>query len=108
VFEFYRSINIYVYNKKEMGNYNSKPKINQWEVLLNSSYSNVIDIKDKSLMLGCWDYYPAKNHEYYNGKRFCKISRSHYRWYDDGWIWGRNFNQQSYDILDDYPKEISF
>ena len=91
-----------------MGNYNSKFVLNEWGILLDSSCSNINNIKDKSLRLGCWDYYPAKNHEYYNGKRFCKISRKHYRYYDDGWIWGRTFNQNSYDNLDDYPKELSF
>ena len=52
-----------------------------------------------------WEGYPAKNYDYYAGKRICKISRSLYPNYTRGYLWGyyisNNQDDSTYDDSDD-------
>ena len=66
-----------------MGNYISKDDL---RILEDSSYYHFPYVKE--LKLSAWYGYNAKNFDYYNGNRFCKISRRHYPEYTPGKIWG--------------------
>jgi hypothetical protein len=43
---------------------------------------------DRLLKMSEWDYVPAKNFDYYAGKRFTKISRRFYPEYTRGYLYG--------------------
>lgn len=43
---------------------------------------------NSQLKLSAWSGHNAKNFDYYNGNRFCKISRRHYPEYTRGIVWG--------------------
>lgn len=70
-----------------MGAYISKEDLN---ILEDSSYYHFP--YSKELELSAWFGYNAKNFDYYNGNRFCKISRRHYPEYTPGKIWGYWYN----------------
>jgi len=89
-----------------MGNHNSKFILEKWGELEDSSVSNIGFSKEHNI--SAWDYFPAKNMDYYNGKRFFKISRGNYRYYDQGYLYGYNYNETKFLEIDDYPLEKSF
>jgi hypothetical protein len=82
-----------------MGAYLSKEDLE----LIDSSYYNFPYNKD--LKMSCWEKYNAKNFNYYNGKRFFKISRKHYSCYTRGLIYGYYYNGDGY-VSDDEIEEI--
>ena len=78
-----------------MGQYLTKEDI---ELIDSSSYFFPYS---KELKLSCWGSYNSKNFDYYNGKRFFKISRRHYRDYQRGYIYGYYYNGEGYVSEDD-------
>jgi hypothetical protein len=82
-----------------MGAYLSKEELE----LIDSSYYNFPYNKD--LKMSCWEKYNSKNFDYYNGKRFFKISRKHYSYYTRGLIYGYYYNGDGY-VSDDEIEEI--
>ena len=70
-----------------MGNYISRDDL---RILEDSSYYHFPYNND--LKLSAWFGYNAKNFDYYNGNRFCKISRRHYPEYTRGVVWGYWYN----------------
>jgi len=70
-----------------MGQYISRDDL---RILEDSSYYHFP--YNKSLELSAWYGYNAKNFDYYNGNRFCKISRKHYPEYTRGYLFGYWYN----------------
>lgn len=66
-----------------MGQYISKEDL---KILEDSSYYSFP--YNSQLELSGWTGHNAKNFDYYNGNRFCKISRRHYSDYTRGYLWG--------------------
>ncbi len=67
-----------------MGNYFSREEERILEECKYYQYPYVKDLK-----LSVWGgYYMDKNFDYYNGKRFTKVSRSLYPYYNRGLIYG--------------------
>ena len=64
-----------------MGNRVSKRSIDETSETRNFSHE---------LGISQWEPAPAKNADYYLGNRFFKISRSHYPYYERGYLWGYN------------------
>jgi len=82
-----------------MGNYFTKEEL----YLIDSSYYHMPRPKD--LQLSRWSSYNAKNFDYYNGKRFFKISRKNYRDYQRGYVYGYYYNGDGYVEDDDDDEE---
>ena len=78
-----------------MGNYFTKEELD----LIDSSVYHMPYSKD--LQISCWEKYNAKNFDYYNGKRFFKISRKNYRDYQVGFVFGYYYNGENYVSDDD-------
>lgn len=66
-----------------MGQYISKDDL---RILEDSSYYSFP--YNSQLKLSAWSGHNSKNFDYYNGNRFCKISRRHYPEYTRGYIYG--------------------
>ena len=81
-----------------MGNYFTKEELD----LIDSSYYYMP--YSKELQLSCWSSYNAKNYDYYNGKRFFKVSRKYYSDYSRGIIFGYYYNGDGY-VSEDYDEE---
>jgi len=81
-----------------MGNYLSRED----QELIDSSIYHFPYSKD--LKLSCWSTYNSKNFDYYNGKRFFKISRKNYRDYSRGYVFGYYYNGDGY-VSEDYDEE---
>jgi len=47
-----------------------------------------------------WTSYPPKNIDYYEGKRFTKISRGYYPQFTKGYLWGRYEDLSYYDNME--------
>ena len=82
-----------------MGNYLSREDLE----LIDSSIYHCPYSKD--LQLSCWECYNSKNFDYYNGKRFFKISRRYYSDYSKGFWYGYYYNGNGYISNDDYDNE---
>ena len=56
----------------------------------------------------CWKDLGSKNFDYYNNKRFCKISRGFYpHIYSNGYLYGRKYNPEYYKKLGwEYDEEL--
>ena len=85
-----------------MNNNNNNKDILKYSLILMGQYNSTLELDfDYHMWIrqeapNAWTKYPPKNEEYYNGKRFCKISRGYYPQFTKGYLWGR------YEDLDYY------
>ena len=42
--------------------------------------------------ISAWEGVPPKNADYYNGQRFFKVSKDHYRCYQKGYLYGHTYD----------------
>jgi len=54
--------------------------------------------------ISAWIGLPPKNADYYNGQRFFKVSKDHYRCYQKGYIYGHSYDAGADKELDDRDK----
>jgi len=60
---------------------------------------------NSQLKLSAWSGHNAKNFDYYNGNRFCKISRRHYPEYTRGILFGYWYSGEQCNPTDRYAPE---
>jgi len=68
---------------------------------MGSYYSSDLEMQDydhtRQNYPYCWKRIGSKNFDYWNGKRYTKISRGFYpHLYSNGYLWGRVYNPEYY------------
>ena len=87
-------------------------EILKYSLILMGQYNSTLDLDfyvhqwNSQEAPNAWKQYPPKNEEYYNGKRFIKISRGYYPQFTKGYLWGRYENEEYYKELGYYKNEM--